>query len=193
MAMKDCERVLAFVDEFCCIAKRQNVEVYPYLDLEPMRHPEIARILTLARTIDGFSMPVCIPTTGIPIVKRNDWEQVLAAYREAGVRQLEFTMHGPDLHIWYGNGLHRTQELGRVGTTPPTELLRKVLDRYPNYSFGGYFPIDSVPPPIRVGKEVADPQGKRIYHGIDEIHVMWVDKYLTESSERTPRNEKGLL
>ncbi|MFO7741586.1 MAG: hypothetical protein R6X31_04645, partial [Anaerolineae bacterium] len=73
--------------------------------------------------------------------------------------------------------------LGRVGTTPPTELLKEVLDRYPNYSFGGYFPIDRLASPIKVGKEVADPEGKRIYQGIDEIHVMWLDRYLMASAE----------
>jgi hypothetical protein len=57
---------------------------------------------------------------------------------------------------------------------------------YPNYSFGGYFPMDSVPSPIEVGKKVADPTGKRIYHEIEEIHVKWLDKFLMESSEPAP-------
>jgi len=332
MTMGDYENVLAFVDKFCRIANEQNAKVYPYLDLEPMLHPEIEKIVSLARTINGFSMPVCIPTTGIPISTRNDWEQVLTAYHEAGVEQLEFTLHGPEaihdkavswkgafrclneavqrakrisfeinlnlmvskpmlqqfqetmyviekneynnkravipayapneklrrfeqyrpeladvipykdffqefcdnkthdgeywnnvqesseekayqellaheskyesyhviidslptwyfmtvgpgLDIWYGNGFHRTQKLGQIGKSTPTEVLKKVLRRYPNYSFGGYFPIDRLPSPIEVGKKVADPTGKRIYHEIDEIYVKWLDKYLMESSE----------
>ena len=339
MAIRDYENVLVFVDEFCRIAKGQNIKVYPYLDLEPMLHPEIEKILSLARTIDGFSIPACIPTTGLPITTRNDWEQVLTAYHDAGVRQLEFTLHGPEaihdkavsrkgafqclneavqrakrysfeislnlmvskpmlkqfqetmyvverneynhkraqipsyapneklrgfeqyrpeladvipyreffqefcdnkvrdaeywnnveesteekayqellsnkgkyesyqliidslptwyfltvgpgLDIWYGNGFHRTQKLGQIGKSTPMEVLEKVLDRYPNYSFGGYFPIDRVPSPIEVGKKAADPTGKRIYHEIDEIHVKWLDKYLMESSDSVSQDAK---
>ena len=327
MALRDYERVLAFVDEVCRVADRDGIAVYPYLDLEPMLHPEIVRLLRLTEAVDCFSIPACVPTTGIPIASRDDWEHVLAAYRRAGVRQLEFTLHGPeglhdrvvsrdgafqshnkavrrakasgfearlnlmvskpmlrqfrdtmdtvernpydhrraaipgyapnerlrrferfrpelhdlvphadffrafcddkagdskrwksiaesteekayqellanqskyasyqglidnlptwyfvavgpDLDIWYGNGFHRTQRLGRVDQTSPAELVEQVLARYPNYAFGGYFPIDSVPSPIEVAREVADPRGKRVYHRIDEIHVRWLDKHL---------------
>lgn len=327
MTLRDYERVLAFVDEFCHVADGEGIAAYPYLDLEPMLHPKIVRLLSPAKTLDCFSMPACVPTTGIPIARRDDWEQVLAAYQQAGVRQLEFTLHGPeglhdkavsrkgafqshnkavrrakasgfetrlnlmvskpmlrqfqdtvhavernqydhkraaipayapnerlrgferfrpelpdlmpytdffrelcddeardtmrwktsaestekkayqellanqsryasyrrlidslptwyfvavgpDLDIWYGNGFHRTEKLGRVAQTSPTELLEKVLARYPNYAFGGYFPIESVSSPVEVAKQVANPRGKRVYHRIDEIHVMWLDKYL---------------
>lgn len=336
MGLRDYERVLAFVDDFCRVADAESIAVYPYLDLEPMMHPEIVRLLRLVEAVDCFSIPVCVPTTGIPMVRRDDWQQVLAAYRRAHVRQLELTLHGPeglhdrvvaregafqshnkavrrakasgfearlnlmvskpmlrrfwdtmdavernqydhkraavptyepnerlrrferfrpelrdvmpyagllqafcddeagdskrwntiaesteekayqellgnqsryasyqriidslptwyfvavgpDLDIWYGNGFHRTEKLGEVGHTPPTELLEKVLARYPNYAFGGYFPVDSVPSPIEVAKEVADPRGKRLYHRNDEIHVMWLDKYLAVGGAGTFR------
>ena len=327
MALRDVERVLAFVDAFSRIAEDQGVLVHPYLDLEPMLHPDIVTILSLSQAVDAFSMPTCIPTTGIPIARRDDWRRVLAAYRQAGVRQLEFTLHGPEaihdeavsregafqshnqavrrakesgfearlnlmvskpmlrhvqetmdavdrnaydhrraaiptyapnarlrgferlrpelpdvmphrallraccddqdgdgnrwktvagstegrayqnllasegacrsyqsliesLPTWYfvtvgpdrdvryGNGLHRTDGLGRVGESPPAEVLQRVLERYPNYALGGYFPIDSLPAPIEVARAVADPRGGRIYHTTEEIHVMWLDQYL---------------
>jgi hypothetical protein len=62
-----------------------------------------------------------------------------------------FVTVGPSLDIWYGNGFHRSQKLGRVGESTPTEVLENVLGKYPNYSLGGYFPLDDVPSPAEVG------------------------------------------
>jgi hypothetical protein len=98
-AFMDCgdyERVLDFADSFCRIAASQQMEVSPYLDLEPMLHPSVVGIIEAFRRRDGFTLPSCIPTTGIPIAQRDDWPELLAAYWDAGVRELMFTLHGPD-------------------------------------------------------------------------------------------------
>lgn len=327
MALPDYKDTLAFVDEFSQTARVQKIKVYPYLDLEPMEHPEIVEIINMTQTIDGFSLPSCIPTTGIPIARRDDWEQVLSAYRNVGVKQLEFTLHGPEkIHdralsrpgayrghqqavrramtknfetrlnlmvsqpmldhfqqtmetvekneydvkraavpsytpnerlraferirpglpdlepyqaffidfcdqeargqeywkklpestegktyremlsgetggasyqdmienlptwyfitvgpgrdIWYGNGFHRTHKLGQIGVTAPEDLLEKMWGFYPNYAFGGHFPVDRLPSPREVAEKVGDPDGKRVYHRKDEIHMMWLDKMM---------------
>ncbi len=329
MPTQNFEKVCRFVDEFKRIAQAKEITVYPYLDLEPMLHPEISELLSLVRVAEWFSLPSCIPTTGMPIAAREDWERVLESYWGAGVRQLEFTLHGPeeihnravsrknafqshreavrrakrcgfetklnlmvskpllgrfrqtmeavdrneydyqraaiphyapnerlrrferhrpqlrdvtpyqellqqfcndeardgefwrdiadfteqsayrellsnedtymtyrqvietlptwyfvavgpDLDIWYGNGLHRTAKLGHIGRSSPSEILDKVLKEHPNFAFGGYFPIDRLPSPIEVARLVAKPIGDRIYQDYDncEIHVMWLDQYL---------------
>lgn len=332
MALPNYKDILAFIDEFSRIAGGQKVKVHPYLDLEPMNHPEIVEILNLTQTIEGFTLPSSIPTTGIPIARRHDWEQVLATYRDAGVQHLEFTLHGPEeIHdralsrpgafrehqqavrrarrkafetrlnlmvsqpmlghfqetmeiveendydvkraavpsyapnkrlraferirpglpdlrphqaffidfcdedaqgqaywkklpestegkayremlsgetgiasyqdmidnlpawyfvtvgpgrdIWYGNGFHRTHNLGQIGKTAPDDLLEKILGLYPNYAFGGHFPLGLLPPPRKVAENVGDPNGQRVYHRKDEIHMMWLDKMLERTDD----------
>jgi len=332
MPVQDFKRVCSFVDEFKRGAEGQGVTVYPWLDLEPMLHPEISEILSFIQATEWFSLPSCMPTTGMPIANRDDWEEVLKSHWEAGVRQLEFTLHGPeeihnravsrrnafqshneavgrakrygfetklnlmvskpllgrfgetmdvvdrnaydyrraaiphyeandrlrrferyrpqlrevapyrelleqfcndeirdsefwrdvadfteqsayrellahqekyetyqqfvenlptwyfvtvgpDLDIWYGNGFHRAQRLGQVGESSPREILDKVMDEYPNFAFGGYFPVDRLPSPIEVGNRVANPVGDKVYQDYEdhcEIHVMWLDKFMTE-------------
>jgi len=59
-----------------------------------------------------------------------------------------FVTVGPDLDVWCGNGLQRTDRLGRAGESPPAEMLERILERYPNYALGGYFPVGSLPRPI---------------------------------------------
>lgn len=321
------EQAIAYVNDFRRIAESRDIEVYPYLDLEPMLHPRIADIVSTFVHVTGLSLPECMPTTGVPLARRRDWEAVLTAYWEAGVREFELTLHGPEelhdrvvsaqgalachisalrrlhqsgfgtrlnlmvskpmlrqfdetmtivksnqydkkraviplyvpnrklrqfeehrpelrdvaeyaeyfeafcdnkereggywkriaqsteasiyaslisgknnhdsyqllieslpnwrfltvgpnLDVWYGNGFHRTKKIGSIGSTTPEELLELALKEYPNYSLGGFFPIDDLPSPNEVANAVADPNGQRIYHEHDELHAKWLDDYL---------------
>jgi hypothetical protein len=96
MDCNDYERILNFANSFRRLAASQHVEVSPYLDLEPMLHPDVVKIIRAFVRQEGFTLPSCIPTSGMPLAKRDDWRELLAVYWEAGVRELMFTLHGPD-------------------------------------------------------------------------------------------------
>ena len=323
---RDFEKVIDFVVVFRTYSKREKVEVYPYLDLEPMLHPDVVELLRMFTSATGLKMPNSVPTTGIPLVSRSDREKLLAAYWEAGVRELELTLHGtedihdaavqfpgafnmhnqalkiakssgfktrlnlmvskpmlarfseivrivqeggydskrahiptyapndnlrlfeakrpeiddvipyaesldsicdcngqkeeywnridqqteafayqrtisgsdgfdsyqdilavlpnwrflsigPSFDIWYGNGFHRKKKLGSIDTCNPEEIFKLTQAEFPNYAFEGLFMHDTLPSPFAVATKMANPDGKRIYHDQEEIHVKWLDDY----------------
>jgi len=77
--------------------EQYGFEINLYLDYEPLLHPDICEILRITheRFHDYFRIST-IPTTGIPIAIRSDWEDVLETLQAVGIKQLELTLHGTE-------------------------------------------------------------------------------------------------
>jgi len=76
------------------ILKERFDPVDPYLDLEPVSHPDIVRIIQLFESEGIFPFNNFIPTTGVALAQRSDYHEVLDACKEAGIKGFEFTIHG---------------------------------------------------------------------------------------------------
>ena len=73
--------------------------VYPYLDLEPVSHPEVVKVLRFFASEGIFPFNAFVPTTGVALARRSDYREVLDVCKELGVKGFEFTLHGPqDVH-----------------------------------------------------------------------------------------------
>ena len=99
MILDELKEVLVYLKELSKIALDKSVRLDPYLDLEPLLHPDCLEIFRLAYRLDSEFFGPCIPTSGVPIATRTDWEDVLKVLTDVGIRELQLTLHGPrELH-----------------------------------------------------------------------------------------------
>lgn len=92
---------------------RSGLSIRPYPMHEVLAHPDAAEIL---RLFGSFPDPEFEPlaTTAVPIAMRDDWEEVLAAARDAGTTTIWVALHGPsDEH---------ERQAGRRGSFDETRL-----------------------------------------------------------------------
>ncbi len=68
------------------------------LDNEPMNHPHLARILHAAANTSHIQNHHHGMTTGIGLMRRDDKENIIRAYREHGYTQFGLTLHGIGRH-----------------------------------------------------------------------------------------------
>lgn len=94
MVLDEFKEVLAYLKELSKIALDRGVRLDPYLDLEPLLHPDCLEIFRLAYGLDSGFFGSCIPTSGLPIATRTDWENVLKVLADVGIRELQLTLHG---------------------------------------------------------------------------------------------------
>ncbi len=95
MSLDEFKEVLAYLKELSKIVLDKSVRLDPYLDLEPLLHPDCLEIFKLAYEVDSEFFGPCIPTSGVPIATRTDWKDVLNVLADVGIRELQLTLHGP--------------------------------------------------------------------------------------------------
>lgn len=97
MPLGEYERCLDALRPLVDRLEARGCDVNLYLDREPLLHPDIRPMLerVRARFARQFVWPT-VPTTGIPIGTRPDWEELLESLHGIGVREVELTLHGPE-------------------------------------------------------------------------------------------------
>jgi hypothetical protein len=93
MPLEDIRWVLQQVREFC---SQNGMELISYPMHEVVNHPQAVEVLKLFQEIvsphEKFVDP--LPTTGVPIAIRPDWQELLDGIRDLGVTALFFAFHG---------------------------------------------------------------------------------------------------
>lgn len=92
------ETAFRCIEQLDAIAARLPGETSFTLDNEPMNHPEIVRILRRCAETKRIAYYHHGMTSGIPLMRRTDREDVLQAYLEAGYTELGITLHGSEPH-----------------------------------------------------------------------------------------------
>lgn len=124
MVLDEFKKVLLYLKDLAKIARDKNVRLDPYLDLEPLLHPDCLEIFKLAYAVDNEFFGPCIPTSGVPIATRTDWKDVLNLLADVGIRELQLTLHGP-------KKLHDSA----TNLKGAFDLQRKALDRIKEEGF----------------------------------------------------------
>ena len=108
MTFREIAKTVRFLQSVLPALKDRYDKVHPYLDLEPVAHPDIVRILDCFAEADMHPLPAIVPTTGIGLFKRSDCNAVLSSLRRHGVQGFELTLHGVsdfhDFNIQYPGG-----------------------------------------------------------------------------------------
>ena len=94
MSFAEIAEIGAFLRKAIPILGQHFDSVAPYLDLEPVSHPDIVKIIQLYSSQDIFPWNDFIPTTGAALARRSDYREVLDAFKKVGVKGFEFTLHG---------------------------------------------------------------------------------------------------
>jgi hypothetical protein len=90
MPLADVEWVLVQGQRFC---HEEGLSFAPYAMHEVLAHPQAAEVLQRLIAINATELEP-LPTTGVPLATRPDWQDLLATIRELGIKTLWFTFHG---------------------------------------------------------------------------------------------------
>lgn len=93
MPLADIELVLGQARGFC---REHGFEFYPYPMHEVLAHPDAPGVLELFHEFSSGngSLFEAIPTGGVPLALREDWQKVLETAEKVGTTVLWFTFHG---------------------------------------------------------------------------------------------------
>lgn len=143
------------IERLADILPKQGHDISVTLGNEPMKHPQIMRILALTHeTIPNFFSysDFALPTTGIALMEREDREQIIAELRKIGAEKVMLTLHGAPRHhnqlvsnpkgfetivsaanfFWkHGFHVHFNFMLNRFMTVDWDEMI-SLLPKYPN-------------------------------------------------------------
>lgn len=96
MSLSEIMEIGSFLRRAVPIFKQHFSTVSPYLDLEPVSHPDIVKIIQFFASENIIPFNESIPTTGVSLAQRDDYHEVLNAFKKIGIKGFEFTLHGDE-------------------------------------------------------------------------------------------------
>jgi len=188
MPVADIAWVLEGVRRFC---DQAGAIFGAYPMHEVLHHPQAAEVLKLFKTYAPDESFEPIPTDGVALARRDDWQSLLEAawYRKAlasGVDRKEWTFPlptdlvelvvRPDLSAYRGiAGIYGTS-YGNLRSDPiATVLGRAMADGETTDSLPLYFSAPSIPPPAEAAQKVGNPGGQKLYFHAADVYTRWLD------------------
>jgi len=188
MPVADIAWVLEGVRRFC---DQAGAIFGAYPIHEVLHHPQAAEVLKLFKTYAPDESFEPIPTDGVALARRDDWQSLLEAawYRKAlasGVDRKEWTFPlptdlvelvvRPDLSAYRGiAGIYGTS-YGNLRSDPiATVLGRAMADGETTDSLPLYFSAPSIPPPAEAAQKVGNPGGQKLYFHAADVYTRWLD------------------
>ncbi|MFQ6040106.1 MAG: hypothetical protein ACE5PV_04555, partial [Candidatus Poribacteria bacterium] len=81
----------------------------------------------------------------------------------------------PGLSIYYGNvGLYH-RKIGVLGVDSSESLVESIQKLKPNYQFGGFYDVQSLPAPVDVAKRFGGAKSGKLYHTVEDVFFRWLD------------------
>lgn len=81
----------------------------------------------------------------------------------------------PGLSVYYGNAGLYHRKLGNLTAKSSEDLVESIRKLKPNYQFGGFYDVQSLPAPVYVAKKFGDAGSGKLYHTVEDVFLRWLD------------------